>query len=343
MPEHRVTELAAFTCGRTVPSARLRVRQHLPALRQHGIETREYYPRVGSAHPTSTGIARFPWLLSQLKQRNEQIKNAHRYDVALLQRQLIATINTFEYRIAGPRILDVDDAIWLTCRFNSVDRLAGTCESVICGNDFIADHFASINPNIHIIPTAVDTDAWAPYDSKISENRPTIGWIGTHGNYKYLYAIEDSLMDVMRELPDARILIVSDVAPQFTKIPPSRIDYHKWSEENEVSEVQSMSIGIMPIADAPWARGKCSCKMLQYMACGVPAIASPVGTNIQVAARGGAILAGSREQWTEAMLHLLQNEASRNEIGVKGRSVVVQHYSSRIIAADLANIIKKCA
>jgi len=333
--------LAAFTGGENDPSARLRVRQHIDRLRKYGIEATEYYPYTGSAHRPATG-SRVPWLLSQLKQRYRQIRTARAYSVALLQRQLITTINTFEFMIAGPRILDVDDAIWVTCRFGSADRLARQCETVICGNDFIAEHFSRVNSSVRIIPTTVDTAVWVPADAARTSGPPIIGWIGTRGNQKYLHPIEWALAKTLDEHRDARLLIVSDAPPEFSQLPASRVDFRHWSAETEVSDVQDMSIGIMPLADTLWERGKCSCKLLQYLACGIPAVASPVGTNVQIAARGGVLLADTPGQWTESLLHLLRDETARTELGNAGRVITTAQYSAETSATLLAKAVQDC-
>lgn len=335
------TRLAAFTGGSNDPSARLRVRQHINSLRKYGIETTEYYPRTGSAHPPVEG-SRVPWLLSQLKQRYKQVRTVCDYSVALLQRQLITTINTFEFMITGPRILDVDDAIWLTCRFGSVDRLARQCESVICGNDFIAEHFSRVNSSVRTIPTTVDTSVWVPADAARKSDSPIIGWIGTHGNQKYLHAIEGALSKALGDHTNARLLVISDAPPELSQLPTSRVDFRRWSAETEVRDVQDMSVGIMPLADTLWERGKCSCKLLQYLACGIPAVASPVGTNVQIAAQGGVLLANTIEQWTESLMHLLKDDSARTELGKAGRTITTARYSTETSAALLAEAVQRC-
>lgn len=335
--------VAAFTGGRNDPSARLRIRQYTDDLRKRNIKIDEYFPSVGSAHPTSGGMSRIPWLLSQIHQRYRQTKSIPKHNVAILQRQLIATINSFESKVAAPRLLDVDDAIWLTARFHSVDRLSHNCDAVICGNDFIAEYFSAFNPNIHIMPTAVDVRRWKPstvpplsIDSQLS-----IGWIGSQGNHQYLYGIEGALQAVLKECKNVSILVVSDAAPKFSLLPPSRVIFRQWSEATEVEAVQSMTVGIMPLPDTPWARGKCSCKLLQYMACEVPAVAAPIGTNLQVTETGGALLARSHAEWIDALVSLLKNEKLRADMGARGRTEVIHHYATEVIAMKLAEIIRQ--
>lgn len=337
------TRVAAFTGGIEDPSARLRIRQYANDLREHNVIIDEYYPRIGSSHPPQDGASRIPWLLSQLNQRLWQLKNVRDHDVTVFQRQLISTINTFEPMIRGPRVLDVDDAIWLTSRFRSVARLARSCSAIICGNDYLAEYFSSYNQSISVIPTAVDTRTWVPAKGRKSTEQHNIGWIGTCGNQKYLYGIEDALLKVLKNSSGTYIMVVSDAPPRFSKISPSRVIYRPWREATEIYDVQDMAVGVMPLEDNAWARGKCSCKMLQYMACGLPVVASPVGTNVQVASYGGALLANSQDEWADGLLGLLRNDALSTDMGAKARSVVVQNYSTHAIAASLANVLHQCA
>lgn len=334
--------LAAFTGGQHDPSARLRVRQYAHDLELQSISLTEYYPRAGGAHPPSGGLSRIPWLIHQLHQREVQTRRTEPYDVAIIQRQLIATINTFEYRIRHPRLLDVDDAIWLTSRFRSVDRLAQGCEAVMCGNDYLANYFAKLNRNICIVPTSVDVQSWVPRD--LSQPLPTgktIGWIGTRGNHQYLYNIEPALRVVLRDNKNVNILIVSDAPPIFKTIPESRIVFRKWSAQCEVHDVQDMSIGVMPLPDTDWARGKCSCKLLQYLSCGIPAIASPVGMNVGVATQTGAILASTMDDWIGAMQFLLDSDSDRCRLGGRGRDVVCKSYSTEEVSKQIAKVIRE--
>jgi glycosyltransferase involved in cell wall biosynthesis len=343
MTSIETTRVAAFTGGRHDPSARLRIRQYADDLRKCNIKIDEYFPSTGSAHPTSGGISRVPWLLSQVRQRYGQTKNISKHDITIFQRQLITTINSFEFKIAAPRLLDIDDAIWLTARFHSADRLSRSCDAVICGNNFIAEHFSTFNSNIHVIPTAVDVRRWKPptVQTLSIDSQLLIGWIGSQGNHQYLYGIESALQSVLKECKNASILVVSDAAPKFSLLPPSRVTFRQWSEATEVEAVQSMAIGIMPLPDTPWARGKCSCKLLQYMACEIPAVAAPIGTNLQVTEAGGALLARSDAEWVDAIISLLKNEKLRADIGTKGRTEVIQHYATEVVAIKLAKIIRQ--
>lgn len=335
-------KVAAFSGGRFVPSARFRVRQYVQDLRAQQIAVDEYMPAVGDAYPPHGVAARLPWLASQLGQRLAQVCSARGHQLTVLQRQMVSTINTFEWLTTRPRLLDVDDAIWLSARFGSVPRLARQCDGIVCGNSWLADYFSRYHSSIHVVPTAVDTRLWRPAPAVVAAAAPRrfIGWIGTRSNLPYLRELELALQKVLMRVADVDLLVVSDQPPAFRQLPSSRVIYRQWSEASEIAEIQAMSVGLMPLQDSEWARGKCSFKMLQYMACGVPAVVSPVGMNREVAAHGGALLARDEQGWTDALLSLLTDEAGRQALGVMAREVVERHYATPVVAAALAQVYR---
>lgn len=338
---NEILRVAAFSGGRSVPSARFRVRQYVQDLRTQQIEMDEYLPAVGDAYPPTGAAARLPWLASQLVQRLKQVRAARGHQLTVLQRQMVSTINTLEWLTGRPRLLDVDDAIWLSARFGSVRRLARRCDGIVCGNTWLADYFSRYHQRIHVVPTAVDTRLFRPAPVSLVAPRRFIGWIGTSGNLKYLREIEPVLMKVLARLEDVDLLVISDQAPLLQQLPLSRVVYRRWSENNEVSDIQAMSVGLMPLQDNEWARAKCSFKMLQYMACGVPAVVSPVGMNRQVAGYGGALLAKDEEEWVDALVSLLLDETLRQSLGSAARKVVEHHYATPVVAASLAAIYRQ--
>lgn len=190
--------IAAFTGGISVPSARFRVRQYMPALRWEGVDLAEFYSGVGQYPPRPKWIRPF-WALATLAERLPDVVMSHRYDAVLLQREIMSSFVTLELLTTRPRILDVDDAIFLQRGGGFAKRLAGLSDKVICGNNYLAEWFGRWNINVDIIPTAVDTARYLPNtEIKPSDSPLVIGWIGTSGNYKYLYGIEGALVKAMQ-------------------------------------------------------------------------------------------------------------------------------------------------
>ena len=332
----RMIRIAAFTGGRDVPSARFRVRQYINMLRNEGIEVTEFSSLLGT-YPPKRRILRPIWSVATLATRLPDVIRSHKYDMTILQREIFSTFLTLEPLTKRPRVLDVDDAIWLLRRGKFAARLAKECDVIICGNNFIADKFSQWNRNVTIINTAVDTDKFVP-DQPTEE--PIIGWIGTFGGFEYLYGIESALKDVLKTNMRAILRIVSDEPPHFKNIPKDRIEYIKWSPENEVRSIQGMAVGIMPLDDSLWSRGKCSYKMLTYMSCGIPVVVSPIGMNVEVLSKGNVGFGPiSIDDWVNSLLYLLSNVKDRSEIGMNGRNVVINNYSKRVIIPKLAKTI----
>jgi len=179
----------------------------------------------------------------------------------------------------------VDDAIWLHRRGAFAGKLAGHCDAVICGNTFLADYFAKYCKRVFLLPTPVDTKKFFPLRESLASSQ-AIGWSGTAGNLIELERIEPALRAVMRRFPAARLRVICNRRPNLGSLPAGRVDYVPWAPAIEVSAVQDLQIGLMPLQDTDWTRGKCAFKMLTYMACGVPVVASPVGMNQDVLAMG---------------------------------------------------------
>jgi len=248
---------------------------------------------------------------------------------------------TLEPLTRHPRVLDVDDAIYLHRGGRFAERLASQCDLVICGNDYLKNIFSQWNKNVRVIPTAVDTKRYFPKKEIDATNRDVVGWTGTSGNFKYLYEIEPALAAVLKACPNIIFRVIADVKPAFRKIQERRIDFIRWSPENEIKGIQGMSIGIMPLSDSAWTRGKCSFKMLQYMACGVPVVVSPVGMNAQVLSLGAVGLGASNQnEWIAALVGLLRDKKEQVNMGINGRSIVEERFSIQVVAPCLGACLR---
>lgn len=335
--------VAAFTGGVNVPSARFRVRQYISVLRGMGITIDEFPSSLGTYPPHSKAI-RPLWMAGTLGARLPDIARSYRYDLTFFQREILSTLVTLEGFTKRPRVLDVDDAIFLHRKGRVARQLARLCDLIICGNDYLAENFARWNSNIAIIPTAVDTRRYMPKQDSQVEKQPIIGWIGTSANFKFLYRIEPALFEVFRQWPKSKFRIIADSEPIFREIPKDSIEFLRWSRENEVEGIQGMTIGIMPLDNSDWGKGKCSFKMLSYMACGLPVVVSPVGMNIEVLSLGKIGIGPSTQKvWTEALIELLSNEEKRKKMGRLGRRIVQEHFSIDVIAPKLAGCLREIA
>jgi glycosyltransferase involved in cell wall biosynthesis len=336
-----VIKVAALTGGKYDPSARFRVRQLIPALLQEGVEMDEFIPPI-SKYPPSQQWLRPLWGVAALAGRIPAIMATYKYDIVLLQRELLSTLVTLEPLTKCPRVLDVDDAIFLHRGGRFAKRLAQLSDMVICGNDFIAEWFSKWNKNITVIPTAIDTNRYIPRrENRSSQDKIVIGWMGTSGNFKYLYKIESALERVIKTRPEIIFKIISDRKPKFKEKLNEKIEYIKWSQETEITDIQSMTIGIMPLANTDWEKGKCSFKMLQYMACGIPVVVSPVGMNAQILGESKVGFGvNTLEEWVDALICLLDSPEQREKMGSNGRKLVEAKYNIKCIVPKLSSYLK---
>jgi glycosyltransferase involved in cell wall biosynthesis len=338
----RALRVTAYTGGKSVPSARFRVRQYIPALKALGIDVRERWAKLGSYPPANKAL-RALWGAAAICERSISAAGSFLSDVTLLQREMLSTFVTAEPLTKPPRALDVDDAIWLYGDGAFARRLARLCDLVVCGNEFLAEQFHHWNSNIHILPTGVDTDRYQPLDPVRAGRQQRIGWCGSGSTLHYLQALTPVFRTLLERRKDVKLRIVADARPAFDGIAENQVEFVRWSAEAEVKAIQEMSIGLMPLDDTPWARGKCSFKLLTYMACGVPVVASPVGMNVEVLGAGGGLAARGHDEWIDAIDSLLGDEEAAKRAGERGRQVVLRDYSLRALTPRLARILRSCS
>lgn len=334
-------KVAAFTGGKTVPSARFRVRQYIAPLANLGIEINELPCRF-QKYPPEHILARPVWLGALLAEQAVNLMKTRSYDVVLLQREIVSKLITYERWLGENVLLDVDDAFFLFRGGHIGEYIAKRASVVVCGNGYLADNFSKWNPRVHVIPTAVDTEAYRPRDQSRDDHKPTIGWIGTSSNLHELMAVEGALGKALEAFPKAKLRVVCDVFPKFTYLKSRQLEYIEWSEAKEICAIQGMDIGIMPLQDSAWARGKCAFKMLQYMACGLPSVVSPVGMNQEVLGAGKFSLAARTEnEWADALVWLLGDRDARHSMGVQAREVAESKFSLRVLAPHVAAAIRE--
>ena len=337
--------VCALAGGRSVPSARFRIGQLLPALAAAGLDV-DWRPARVSCYPPARRWLRPLWLPTTIVARLPDVAATHRAQVTLLQREFVSTLATLEFLTARPRVFDVDDAIWLNRESGFARRLAGAMDVVVAGNATLADWFGRYCARVEVLPTAVDTSRFTPAvsDPGVRPRPPAVGWIGTSANFPYLLMWQEALAAALRTRGDLRVRVCADRRPPLSGLPADRLDFVPWSPEAEVPFLQSLDVGLMPLADTPWTRGKCSFKMLQYLACGIPAVVSPVGMNREVLDAGlVGRAAATSDQAADAIIDLLGDAAARAALGQAGRRLVLEHYSVEVVAPRLAAILTAAA
>ena len=347
-------EVAAVTSGRNLPSSRYRIRQHVGPLLREGVRVRESCPAISKWAPVPgkpaglSNRAILPvyavWQALKLATRMPALLGSHARDLTWLNRELLPGYPTLEPLLKVPLVVDVDDAIWLTPPFGAraAQRLAARAEAMIVGNAHLAEWFAQHAGRIHVVPTAVDASAFRPPARAGAPSGPfVVGWMGTRGNLAYLEAIEEGLLPFFRRHAGARLLVVSDGKPRFRHLAPEQVVCRAWSPAIEIPALQRMDVGLMPLRDTPWTRGKCAFKMLQYMAVEVPVVVSPVGMNAEVLALAEVgFAADTLPSWDEALQALLTDRDAARRMGRSGRRVVLAHFDRGPVAHRIAEVFK---
>ena len=324
--------LALPVGGADAPSTRYRLLKLLPFLDSGGLDVKVASPGGGGL-PRAVGVCRAGLDL-------------RRADLVFIQKRLIPDILLRAIvRARVPIVFDMDDALFVDQRdpqrpaANS-DRLRTLVREsrlVVTGNEYLARWARGLGADVRVIPTAVDTDSWAP-----SARRPhagvVLGWMGTSSNLRYLEAISDTVLKALDDSPNSRLVVVSDRPPSLEH---RSVVYRPWSLATDLESVADFDIGLMPLSDDPWTRGKCAFKALQCMSLGLPVIASPVGASAEVIIHGRTgLLARDDAEWERALFALMNDESLRMSVGLAARDAAVEGYRLEKAGIALADALR---
>lgn len=341
-------------------SSRLRMFQYFPFLESAGFEL-SVVPLLSQWYLDyiySSGNSKIRWnkFFQAFHSRLRHVLLSRKFDLVWVQGEIFPWLPAFAEKILNyrniPYVVDYDDAIfhrydrhpWPMVRRalgNKIDAVMSRSAMVIAGNEYIAERATQAGAtNIEILPTVVDCDRYQPKTDTRENNLFTVGWIGSPTTTPYLNLIAPALKalgsrnDVKLLLIGAGPITISGVAAEF----------HPWSEATEVDLLRHCDVGIMPLPDAPWERGKCGFKLIQYMACGLPVVASPVGINCRLVSSGeNGFLASIPSEW-EGVLNLLRGNFSfRQRMGAVGRTKVEREYSLQVHAPRLVQFFRSAA
>ena len=231
-------------------------------------------------------------------------------------------------------MFDIDDAIFVRSDGSPAPRMAAKirhiaqrCHTVIVGNSFLGEFFRE-HADIRVVPTIIDLTAFPLRPTTTQQDEVVIGWIGTAGNLPYLAPLAPVLTELSK-MHRFRVLLVceAEAVNPYAGLPfPSEL--RAWSADQELAALHTFDIGLMPVPDSDWGRGKCGFKLLQYMAVGVPAVASAVGANSEIVSPGrDGLLAASPAEWRAGLGELLESRARRQELGQAARARVEHAFS----------------
>jgi glycosyltransferase involved in cell wall biosynthesis len=337
--------------GPLAASHRVRLGQYCAGLMHEGVNL-QVHSLLGDNYLQSrfdTGQYKFTPVIAGALQRLRLLLRSRRFDAAILYCEMFPFMPGWvECALLNlPYIYDYDDAFYMRYRNgrfsiltpflgNKFDRVIKGAAAVTAGSGHLANYANSLNEDVTLLPSAVDTNHFRPH--KASENSVfTVGWIGSPSNAKYL---ENLVVPLSRfgEKTAVRFVVVGAKAPIIPNVEVLEIP---WAEDTEVELINNFDIGVMPLPDDEWARGKCAYKLVQYMACGVPVVASRVGANIDLVTPECGFLVESDEEWVYAMKSLCEQGILRRRMGVIARQRVVDAYSLSRNLPVLANVIRR--
>ena len=333
----------------TAASARVRVAQFVPFLRPHGVEL-DFEPALRPAEyatlSSDAAVVRKVAVLASSALRAAR----SRRDGELLLVHRLRLLNPLPGVDPPPRLdaYDLDDALFfgsaaeVNRRFQWAKQEARRSVAcirrarlVIAGNAFLAGEAGRYARRVEVVPSCVDPSI-QPVRSHSSAEVVTIGWIGSHTTSAYLAPILPVLARLNEPRLRARLVVIGGAVDT----PAPWIEQRRWSLDGQAAELAEFDIGVMPLPDMAWARGKCGYKLLQYFAAGVPAVASPVGVSRELIGTDRGLLATTAEEWHAALDGLIRDAAERAQRGAAARALVEREFSYARWAPELAAMLR---
>ena len=353
----RVVAFVPYPLG-IAPSQRFRLEQWAPHLKALGIsiEFRAFADAdlVKLLYRPGHALGKLVGLTRTMMLQRRQIPAPGDFDVAVVHRSMSLIGPPFlERRLAQriPVVYDFDDAIhllhtsdanrsfgWLKFPAKTAE-ISALATSVTVGNEYLAAFARKHNRSVDIVPSSVDDTVYTPGPVRVPSEHAVVGWMGSSTSQTYLEPFAPLLSKLVRE--GLRVRIVSDRRPTTFDF---AFEWAPWSASTEVSDLQAFDIGIMPLPDTEWAKGKCAMKLIQYMGVGIPSIGSSLGGNLEVVQDGeNGFLATREEEWLEKTLRLARDPDLARRLGDAGRRTVVARYSAAVCAKRFADVLYRAA
>jgi len=339
------------------PGQRYRLEQWEPLLRERGVDI-TYAPfecaELNDVVYKQGQIAKKLRLVVQaLGRRAALLSKLTNYDVIYLHREAAllgpAVFERLIHRSGVPIVFDFDDAIFLSYKspsngYLSYLKFAGKTKTncrlaahVMVGNPYLAEYARQFNQNVSIIPTTIDTDKYKPVNIEDSSGPLVIGWTGSHSTVQHL----DTLRSALAKLAQRESIRLRVIGTPNYQIEGVEFETIMWRSETEVEDLSAVDIGIMPLPDDNWARGKCGAKALQFMAMGIPTVCSPVGVNTDIIQDNeNGLIANSEDEWIEKLSLLIRSRELRARLGKAGRQTIEQRFSAAVQAPRVYEVLE---
>jgi glycosyltransferase involved in cell wall biosynthesis len=341
----------------TSPGQRYRIEQWEPELRERGVEITYApfeSPELHSILYTSGSIFRKLSLVARcLSRRLSLVKSLGKYDVVYVFREAaLLGPPLFERWIhwSGlPLVFDFDDAIFVSYRSPSNGYLSylkfaaktrticRMASHVMVGNPYLAEYASQVNSSVTIIPTTIDTEKYTVMRERPLADPPVIEWTGSFSTVQHL----DTLRGALQKLAKRERFKLRVIGTATYVLDGIEVEAMPWRSETELDDLRPADIGVMPLPDDAWSKGKCGLKALQFMALGIPTICSPVGVNTDIIQDGeNGFIADTEDEWIEKLAMLLRSPELRERIGMAGRLTVERRYSKLTQAPRVYEILE---
>jgi glycosyltransferase involved in cell wall biosynthesis len=344
---------------RRAASSRLRCYHYVDALEEAGI-TAEISPLLSDSYIQAIHAGEeidHVEIARSYVRRVRALLRSRFYDVLWVEKEALpwlpAWLELAIFRIAGVKIvLDYDDAIfhaydaspnWLVRASlgRKIDRLMSIADLVVVGNGYVGDRARESGTRVIAqLPTVVDVGRYATHPADTNHDSFSVGWIGSPLTSGYLELVRPALVELAKRLP-LKIVVIGGAPSALAGLP---VEHRIWSLETEAEEIARFDVGIMPLSNGLWERGKCGYKLIQYMASGLPAVASPVGANSEIVVPGvTGFLADSHFEWVNALLQLWHDPDFRRKMGIAGRRRAEERYSLEVATPQLIGLLRQVA
>ena len=328
------------------PGQRYRYEQYIPFLEKNGYSF-DRSPLLSEKddrifYSTGKYFQKFLIWLKTWRIRRKDLQRMNNYDIIFIYRDAMVTGSTyFERKFSESKaklVYDFDDAIWLESISKAnrkfaflknpakTGKIIGLCDLVFAGNPYLAQYAKKFNANVVIVPSTIDTSVYTPATSKEENGKICIGWTGSPHTIKHFMIAIPALKKIKEKFGDKVVFkIIGDKNYYCTELDTQA---QPWVAATEVEDLSKLDIGIMPLPDDEWEKGKCGMKGLQYMGLAIPAVMSPVGVNTDIIKDGiNGFLPRTEEEWVNRLSMLVEDKSLREKIGKAGRQTVVDKYS----------------